>query len=108
VSFNAGKNDRGPVVKINHPPDNTDVSFAGDPLSTPCDGTVDATAVSMAYQINEGFPIAFPYQAGSTNWAVPKLTEGDCSTTNTWYTLTIYAWDKNGGMGLQQSTFRRV
>jgi hypothetical protein len=108
VNGNADKQSYGPAITINHPPNGADVTFASDPLSTPADGTVGSTAVSMAYQVDGGLPAAFTFNPTSGQWAIPKLLESDCPTTNTWYTLTVYAWDKNGAMGWQQSTFRRV
>lgn len=95
-------------VTISNPKDRkADVAFSGTPLSTPANGSMDATTVAMSYQIDGDLPIAFPINPSTGAWDVPVLTEGDCPTTMTWYTLTVYAFDKDGNIGVAQSTFQR-
>jgi hypothetical protein len=106
VNFRQPKVKAVPVT-ITNPGDTKSVAFSGTPPATPANGTMDTSTVGMSYQIDGNLPISFPINPPTGMWDVPVLTEGDCPTATTWYTLTVYAFDKDGNMGVAQSTFQR-
>jgi hypothetical protein len=47
----------------------------------------------------------------SDPWASPvtfTISDGDCPSPGTWYTVAVYAFDDNGDVGLDVSNFRRT
>jgi hypothetical protein len=61
------------------------------------------TLQTMAYQINANAPVTFStYNTSAGTWYA-DLTTADCSSTNTYYLLTVYAYYPGGGIWAQRS-----
>jgi hypothetical protein len=93
--------------KIDQPAD-------GDPnvTSTTAKGSADPATVMMSYQIDDNAPEALPFTAGNpmdgtrAGWQFDLVTDAGCGPTNTWHTLTIYAWTAT--VSSKQSTFKQA
>jgi hypothetical protein len=66
---------------------------------------------ALARQIDDNTLVTIPLPNNPTNFPFAFFSDvsaAECPDANTWYMLTVYAWDSAGDCTLQSVTFKRV
>src|SRR5262245_19790466 len=101
-------------IQFTFPSNGQQVVFPADAsgnIDKPLSAAAGLKLQALARQIDDNALVTIPVTPVPADFPFPfffDLPSAECPDVNTWYMLTVYAWDTDGDCTVQSVTFKRV